>query len=114
MALEIDSFVMKFKNLWKSGRNANLTIKSNAGKAEVVLIVELDEPIHQTQHPHHQSSRNGPAWQRRHERRAAAREAAKGVTGNVTNENEAPRKGNNEVTADSAKEDDPKSLTGSE
>ena len=58
MALEMDSFLIKFKNLWKSGRNANLTIKSNAGKAEVVLIVELDEPIHQTQHPHHQRSRN--------------------------------------------------------
>ena len=33
----MDSFIIKFKNLWKSGRNANLTIKSNAGKAEVFL-----------------------------------------------------------------------------
>ena len=46
MALEIDSFVLKFKNLWKSGRNANLTTNSNAGKADVVLSVELDEPFH--------------------------------------------------------------------
>ena len=40
--LEIDSFYVKFKNLLLSGRNAILTIKSNDGKAEVNLHVELD------------------------------------------------------------------------
>ena len=40
--LEIDSFYVKFKNLLLSGRNASLTIKSNDGKAEVNLRIELD------------------------------------------------------------------------
>ena len=42
MALqELDSFVFKFKNLCKSGRNANLINKHNSGKTEVHLSVEL-------------------------------------------------------------------------
>ena len=40
---EIDSFILKFKNLLISGRNATLVIKSNAGKAEVSLNVDLGQ-----------------------------------------------------------------------
>ena len=40
---EIDSFIVKFKSLLLSGRNTTLEIKSNAGKAEVNLRVELDD-----------------------------------------------------------------------
>ena len=74
-ALEMDSFLLKFKNLWKYGKNANLTIKSCAGKAEIVLSVELGEPD-QPQQQLYQRSRNGQAWQRRCEKRTATREAA--------------------------------------
>ena len=38
--LEIDSFIVKFKELLISGRNATLEIKAVAGKAEVNLRVE--------------------------------------------------------------------------
>ena len=79
MASEVKSFVMKFKNLWKAGRNANLTINSNAGKASVTLqIVDLEIPHDVYQH---KRSRNGAAQQRRRERRAAARETAEKVIG---------------------------------
>ena len=81
---EIDSFVVKFKNLWHSGRNATLTIKSKAGKAEVTLQAELgDAPHPPAQLPnHHRVSRNGPARQRRRQRRAALGEAA--IAGKAT------------------------------
>ena len=72
---EIDSFIVKFKSLLLSGRNATLEIKSNAGKAEVNLRVELgDVSCPPAQHPHHLRPRNGPAKQRRRMRRAAERE----------------------------------------
>ena len=77
-SLEIDSFVMKFKNLWRAGRNASLTIKANAGKALVNLSVELEHHA-DCDHPQHvnlhNGSRNGPARQRRRQKRAATREA---------------------------------------
>ena len=68
---ELDSFILKFKNLWQAGRNAKLSLKSVDGKAEAHLSVELGDA------PAIQRSRNGPSWQRRWERRAAAREADK-------------------------------------
>ena len=72
---ELDSFVLKFKYLWRAGRNAKLSIKSNGGKAEAHLSVELgDAPAVANQV---NQRRNGPAQQRRRERRAAAREGDK-------------------------------------
>ena len=73
---EIDSFIFKFKHLWKSGRSASLSIRSDAGKAQVTLHVDLDDAqLLPVQHP--VRSRNGPARQRRRTRRAAEREASK-------------------------------------
>ena len=57
-----------------SGRNAHLSIKSEAGKASVHLTAEVD--VHVRQQQHRAQPRSGPARQRRHERRAAARESA--------------------------------------
>ena len=75
-----------FKNLWKAGTNASLTIKSNAGKAQVNLSVELGNPF-DCDHPQHvnlrHGSKNGPAWQRRRFKRAAAHETAEAVTEHV-------------------------------
>jgi hypothetical protein len=74
---EIDSFVVKFKNLWHSGRIATLTINSEAGKAKVTLQAKLgDAPPPPAQLPHHYCvSRNRPAQERRRHRRAELREA---------------------------------------
>ena len=82
MAYEIDSFVQKFKNLWHAGRNASLCIKSVAGKAQVDLSVELGEAPRPP--AHHFRSRNGPARQRRRERRAASREEIEVGTENTS------------------------------
>ena len=75
---EIDSFILKFKNLLLSGRNATLVLKSNAGKAEVNLSVELGDVLSQphSQHRQRHGPRNGPSRERRRIRRAEARKAA--------------------------------------
>ena len=75
---EIDSFIVKFKSLLLSGRNATLELKSNAGKAQVNLYVELgDVSCPPAQHPHPRWPRDGPSRQRRRLKRAAEREAEK-------------------------------------
>ena len=87
---ELDTFVKKFMQLWKSGHSAHLDIDTHAGEAWVGLRVRLGSapgPLHQE--PHHQvnaksRSRNGPARQRRRARRSANRlneavEASEGV-----------------------------------
>ena len=71
---EIDSFVFKFKNLLHLEKDATLTLKSEAGKASVTLSVEL---VHVLSDSLLRNPRNGPARQRRGERRAAARVAEK-------------------------------------
>ena len=75
---EIDSFIWKFKQLLYSGRNAHLDIKSELGKAIVHLNAEVDVNVHQEQH--RAQPRNGPARQRRREKRAVARDAAENET----------------------------------
>ena len=83
MVHETHGFVKKFKNLWQAGRNASPTNKSSAGKAQVELSVELGEATPVAAHGSHQKmhnlSRNGPARQRRREKRAAERKAAAGT-----------------------------------
>ena len=78
MALsEVDSFIHKFKILLHSGKNSNLTIRSEAGKAFVTLTVEVDDlPGGHPHHHLHSRSRNGPARQRRRQKRAEVRETA--------------------------------------
>ena len=70
---EIDSFVLKLKNLTLAGRNATLSIKSESGKTFVTLSVEVDDP---PQLLPQQPSGGGPARVRRRARRAAIRAAA--------------------------------------
>jgi hypothetical protein len=72
---EIDSFIWKFKQLVNAGKNAHLDIKSEAGKAIVHLTAEVD--AHADEEQQLAQPRNGPAWQRRREKRAAARDTAK-------------------------------------
>ena len=75
---EIDSFILKYKNLMSARRNARLNIQAKAGKAYVNLSVELEHPAG-CDHPQNHRSKNGPARQRRRLRRAAAREAENAV-----------------------------------
>ena len=69
---EIDSFVKKYKGLCQAGRSASLNFSSNAGKVSVILRVDLGV-LEEGPHLPPNLSRNGPARQRRRERRAAAR-----------------------------------------
>ena len=70
---ELDTFYFKFKNLLLAGKNATLTLKSEAGRAHVNLDVDLGHLLARAvpQQPH--QVRNGPARMRRRERRAEAR-----------------------------------------
>ena len=80
---EVDSFICKFGKLLHSGMNAQLEIKSEAGKALIKLTAEVDiAPRHETR------SRNGPARQRRREKRSAAEDAAAVVTEEVVEQSE--------------------------
>ena len=77
---ELNTFVFKFKHLWKSGLDAHLDLECHAGQAWVGIRVRLGhepEPHHH-HHPHippqPRRTRDGPSRQRRRARRAAARE----------------------------------------
>jgi hypothetical protein len=73
-ALEIDTFVKKFYQLWSAGRTAHLDVDTHAGKAWVGLRVQLGHapgPLHHQHHP--QKKTVSPSQQRRRARRAAAR-----------------------------------------
>ena len=75
---EIDTFYFKFKNLLLAEKNATLTLRSEDGRAQVTLSVDLGHllpgAVPQHQQPH--QCRNSPARIRRRERRAEARRNA--------------------------------------
>ena len=73
---ELDSFVLKFKNLCLARSNANLTMNTIAGKVTLCLQVELDGLLPPQQHQLLLKTRNGPSQQKRREKRAAARKVA--------------------------------------
>ena len=79
--------------LLRTGKNSNLNIKSEAGKAFINLYVEVkDEP---STWPC--KSRNGPSRQRRRERRQAARDAAGAVAVKASEEEESEKDKANDV-----------------
>ena len=73
---ELESFVRKFVNLWKSGCDAKLNIESEGGRAFVNLRVGLGDghPGHHDRVERHRGG--GPAKQRRRERRESERRVA--------------------------------------
>ena len=71
-AKELDSFVLKFKQLWRSGQSAHLDIDTCAGQAWVGLRVRLGQA--QAVPSSLRRTRDGPARQRRRARRADAKE----------------------------------------
>ena len=84
MFTELDTFIGKFKQIWKSGQSAHLHIETNDGQAWVCFCYHLGHapgPLHQG--PHQQGrrrTRDDPSRQLRRARRAAEREAGKATT----------------------------------
>ena len=76
---EIDTFVRKFHQLWTAGLNAHLDLDCHAGVACVGLRLQLGHapgpPHHETRTHPPQNHRKyfSPSYQRRRERRSAAR-----------------------------------------
>ena len=74
-ANELNSFVYKFKNLWRTGQDATLNVKCEAGKARVELSVGLGHPLDLPPPPQHvhRDVRGDNSRDRRRNRRAAER-----------------------------------------
>ena len=92
---DLDSFYFKFKNLLFAGKDATLTLKSEAGRLQVSLSADLGhvlpaEPLHL---PHHHC-RSGPSRLRRRARRAEerARKVAENADRNEAGTGEASEK----------------------
>ena len=66
---ELDSFILKFRQLWKSGHNARLEVETKAGKANVALHLQLgSEPgldLGHGQRSQFTRTRHSPARERR-------------------------------------------------
>ena len=79
---EIDSFVLKFRNLCRAGYTASLCMEAEDGKASITLKAKLGHVpppfLSPHLHPHGPSHRvhRGPSYLRRQERRKAAKTAA--------------------------------------
>ena len=76
---ELDSFVSKFRHLWKIGCDAHLDIHAHAGQAWLGLHVRLGHaqgPLYQDHVRNVNKARNGPSLQRRRKKRADARKQA--------------------------------------
>ena len=83
-AIELDSFLSKFKQLCSSGLDAHLEAGSHAGQAWVSLCVGLGQLP--KSHECHRQRKNGPARQKRRERREAVRK----VSNDLGHENDQP------------------------
>ena len=71
---ELDSFIVKLKNLWKSGYDAHLNVETHAGEAWVNLHARLGlAPFPWPLQPQNQRNQNSPSRQRCRARRASAR-----------------------------------------
>ena len=70
---ELDTFIVKFKQLWYSGHSAHLDIDTHAGHAWVGLRVRLGQAPGPLHHQPPKKTRDGPSRQRRRTRRAEER-----------------------------------------
>ena len=82
---ELQSFLLKFHQLWEAGVTAHLDLDTHAGQAWVGLRAQLGKvpgPLHQ--HQQHQNVQatphRSPAYHRRQERRKAAKTSAANAT----------------------------------
>ena len=77
VATELDTFVLKFHQLWKAGQTAHLDLDTCDGQAWVGLRVQLGHvpcPPHHDLHPSFEKKKDSPSRQRRRARRASARQ----------------------------------------
>ena len=78
MSTELDTFILKFRQLWHSGYGAHLNLDTYAGQAWVGLRLRLGEApgVHhpQANQNSYKKARNSPSRQRRREKRAAERQ----------------------------------------
>ena len=68
---ELNSFVFKFKNLWRNGQEATLNVRSKAGNAWVELSVGLGHPLDLPPPPLYNNYHQGNSRDRRQNRRKA-------------------------------------------
>ena len=106
---EIDSFVEKFKHLWHAGIKASLNVESFDGEACVTLQAGLGNIPPPYQFPsYHPRPPRGPAYERRQEKRKAARQAPAAVRESLP---EASNDNNANNTTDQVVNDDEESDT---
>ena len=79
--IELDSFYIKFKSLLNQEKDAVLTLKSESGRAQVTLSVELGHVLsdHLHHYPINSTSRARRRQKRTNARKLAAEEASKSV-----------------------------------
>ena len=63
MDADIDLFVRKFKELWKSGRSAHLNLDTHGGEAWIWFRVRIGHAVQQPHHQHKERTRNSPSRQ---------------------------------------------------
>ena len=68
---ELNSFMFKFKNLWRNGQEATLNVRSKAGNAWVELSVGLGHPLDLPPPPLYNNYHQGNSRDRRRNRRKA-------------------------------------------
>ena len=72
--VEIDSFVGKFRQLWRAGLDVHLDLNAHAGNAWVGIKLNLGQPKSTQQQCETLKKRYSPCRIRRRERRAASRQ----------------------------------------
>ena len=79
---QVNSFVQKFRDLWREGHSAHLDIDCHGGEAWLGLRLRLGQQLHRGSDSEH---RRGASYSRHMERRAAQR-AAEQAANNVVRE----------------------------
>ena len=81
--VEINSFIGKFLNLWKSGLDASLRLESHAGQASVSLHLGLGTWTEEAEKPPVLKKVSPSRTRRRHRQAKARQDAADCVDNNV-------------------------------
>lgn len=104
---ELDTFVLKFKQLWNSGQTAHINLDTHAGNAWVSLHLQLGfAPGPLLPQPHQAKKIANQSRQRRRERRAAAarqaaaEKAAQEIVQNKTKDSESEMEMDSPVNGD--------------
>jgi len=105
---ELETFIIKFKQLWFCGLDAHLDVNPQAGQAWVGLHLGEAPPGPPHFHPHQEKEKRrqvGPSQQRRHKCREAERQAVAMVARHETANCDAEEVDQTVVVAEEAKSD---------